>query len=94
MQIEKSFDIKYVNLSFELVSTITLILEAWNAAAAFIAHQKDMAWKTILLRSLKAAKKFLMKIESIASSETSRSLHTRLFTSLSCDLSVMPFSHQ
>ena len=81
--------------SFSFCEKMTLILEASNAAVAFICTEKDKVLKTGLGKQLRDAKKTLVKTQGLLLSESVHSLKLKLigepFASLSSSVKIVEF---
>jgi hypothetical protein len=68
--VESQLEQKFFNVDQTFFVNLTLLIESWNTACLFAACEKDRAWKAILLKQLKQAKKVLSKANTICTSET------------------------
>jgi hypothetical protein len=67
--LESQLEQRFISLEEGFFVDLTLLLEAWNTACLFAASEKDRAWKSILIKQLKHAKKVLTKANTVCTSE-------------------------
>ena len=73
---------------FSLITQMSFCIEAWNAALTVTYLQKNKAWKSIISKQIRSAKKELFKFRTLLANEPNEKLQSRLtFVNISLDVS-------